>query len=38
MRTLRYLLRKEFIRIFRNKTLLPMIFSMPIIQLLWLKS
>ena len=34
MRTLRYLLRKEFIRIFRNKTLLPMIFSMPIIQLM----
>ncbi len=34
MRTLRFLLQKEFIQIFRNKALLPMIFVMPIIQLL----
>ncbi|MDO4726019.1 MAG: ABC transporter permease [Porphyromonadaceae bacterium] len=33
MRMLRFLLRKEFKQIFRNKTLLPMIFAMPIIQL-----
>jgi ABC-2 type transport system permease protein len=34
MRTLRYLLRKEFKQIFRNKSLLPVIFIMPVIQLL----
>lgn len=34
MRTLRFLLIKEFKQIFRNRTLLPMIFMMPIIQLL----
>ena len=34
MRTLRFLLQKEFRQIFRNKSLLPMIFVMPIIQLL----
>ena len=34
MRTLRFLLQKEFKQIFRNKSLLPMIFVMPIIQLL----
>jgi ABC-2 type transport system permease protein len=34
MRTLKFLLRKEFLQIFRNKSLLPMIFIMPIIQLL----
>lgn len=34
MRTLRFLLQKEFKQIFRNKALLPMIFVMPIIQLL----
>ncbi|ATL49331.1 ABC transporter permease [Chitinophaga caeni] len=34
MRTLRFLLQKEFIQIFRNKAMLPIIFVMPIIQLL----
>ncbi len=34
MRTLKFLLQKEFKQIFRNKSLLPMIFAMPIIQLL----
>jgi ABC-2 type transport system permease protein len=34
VRTLGFLLRKEFKQIFRNKSLLPMIFVAPIIQLL----
>ncbi|MBL0310929.1 MAG: ABC transporter permease [Bacteroidetes bacterium] len=34
MRTIRFLLEKEFRQIFRNKSILPMIFVMPIIQLL----
>lgn len=34
MRTLKFLLRKEFKQIFRNRALLPMIFVSPIIQLL----
>ncbi len=34
MRTLKYLLQKEFLQIFRNKAMLPIIFVMPIIQLL----
>lgn len=34
MRTLKFLLIKEFKQIFRNKALLPMIFAAPIIQLL----
>ncbi len=34
MRTLKFILIKEFKQIFRNKSLLPMIFVMPIIQLL----
>lgn len=34
MRTLLFLLRKEFKQIFRNKSLLPMIFAMPLIQLI----
>jgi ABC-2 type transport system permease protein len=34
MRTLKFLLQKEFRQIFRNRALLPMIFAMPIIQLL----
>jgi ABC-2 type transport system permease protein len=34
MRTIKYLLQKEFKQISRNKTLLPIIFIMPIIQLL----
>ncbi|GIL23869.1 MAG: ABC transporter permease [Bacteroidota bacterium] len=34
MRTLKFLLLKEFKQIFRNKALLPLIFVVPIIQLL----
>ena len=34
MRTVFFLLKKEFRQIFRNKALLPMIFVLPIIQLL----
>lgn len=34
MRTLLFLLRKEFRQIFRNRSMLPLIFVMPIIQLL----
>lgn len=34
MRTIRFLLEKEFRQIIRNRALLPMIFIMPIIQLL----
>jgi len=34
MRTLKFLLRKEFLQIFRNKAMLPLIFVMPIVQLL----
>lgn len=33
MRTVRFLLRKEFLQIFRNKGMLPIIFVMPVIQL-----
>lgn len=33
MRTIRFILRKEFTQVFRNKTMLPMIFGIPIIQL-----
>lgn len=34
MRTLLFLIQKEFIQVFRNKTMLPMIFMMPLVQLL----
>jgi len=34
MRTILYLLQKEFIQIFRNKTMLPIIFILPIVQLI----
>jgi ABC-2 type transport system permease protein len=34
MRTLKFLLRKEFRQIFRNKSLLPILFILPMIQLL----
>jgi ABC-2 type transport system permease protein len=33
MRTLKFLLQKEFLQIFRNKAMLPIIFVLPIIQL-----
>lgn len=34
MRAIKFLLQKEFRQIFRNRSLLPMIFAMPIVQLL----
>jgi len=34
MRTIKFLLRKEFLQIFRNRAMLPILFVMPIIQLL----
>ncbi len=34
MRTIFYLLQKEFIQIFRNKTMLPIIFILPLVQML----
>lgn len=34
MRTLKFLLQKEFLQIFRNKAMLPIIFVLPIIQLI----
>src|SRR3989339_380650 len=36
MRTLKFLLRKEFLQIFRNKLILRMIFALPVIQLILL--
>ena len=33
MKKIKYILQKEFIQIFRNKTMLPMIFGIPILQL-----
>ncbi|QGY45998.1 ABC transporter permease subunit [Maribellus comscasis] len=34
MNTIRYILQKEFRQIFRNKTMLPMIFGVPLLQML----
>lgn len=34
MKTIKYILQKEFLQIFRNKMMLPIIFVMPIVQLL----
>ena len=34
MRTIVYILQKEFLQIFRNKMMVPMIFGMPLFQLL----
>lgn len=36
MQTIKYILQKEFRQIFRNKTMLPMIFIVPIVQMLLL--
>ncbi|MEZ5103175.1 MAG: ABC transporter permease [Draconibacterium sp.] len=36
MKTLKYILQKEFRQIFRNKTMLPMIFGVPLLQMLLL--
>ncbi|NTV46989.1 MAG: ABC transporter permease [Chlorobiales bacterium] len=38
MRTIRFLLQKEFLQIFRNKGMLPIMFVMPFIQLLILSN
>jgi ABC-2 type transport system permease protein len=38
MRKLRFLLQKEFIQIFRNRIMLPILFVMPIIQLIILAN
>lgn len=34
MKTIKFILQKEFLQIFRNKAMLPILFVMPIIQLL----
>lgn len=34
MRTILFLIQKEFIQVFRNKTMLPIIFLLPLIQLI----
>ena len=34
MRTILYILQKEFRQVFRNKTMLPIIFAVPLVQLL----
>jgi ABC-2 type transport system permease protein len=34
MRTIRFLLQKEFSQIFRNKTILALIIMMPVVQLI----
>lgn len=34
MRTILFLLQKEFIQVWRNKTMLPLIFALPVVQLL----
>lgn len=38
MRTIKHLLKKEFLQIFRNKFMVPLIFFMPIIQLIILAN
>ena len=38
MQTIKYILQKEFLQIFRNKQMLPMIFMIPIIQMLILAN
>ncbi len=34
MRTILYILQKEFLQVFRNRTMLPVIFILPVIQLI----
>jgi len=34
MRTIFYIIQKEFIQVFRNRTMLPMIFMIPLLQML----
>lgn len=38
MRTIRFILKKEFLQIFRNRAMIPIIFFMPIFQLLILSN
>jgi ABC-2 type transport system permease protein len=38
MRTIRFLLKKEFLQIFRNRSMLPLIFVMPVVQLIILSN
>jgi len=38
MRVIGFLLQKEFLQIFRNKGMLPIIFIMPLIQLVILSN
>lgn len=38
MRTILFLIQKEFIQVFRNKTMLPIIFALPVLQLLILAN
>jgi len=38
MRTIKFILQKEFLQIFRNKFMIPIIFVMPLIQLLILAN
>lgn len=38
MRTIRFILKKEFLQIFRNKAMIPIIFFVPLIQLLILSN
>lgn len=38
MRTILFIIRKEFLQIFRNRSMLPIIFVMPVIQLLILSN
>ncbi|MEI7727358.1 MAG: ABC transporter permease, partial [Bacteroidota bacterium] len=34
MRTILYIIQKEFLQVFRNKSMLPIIFFVPIVQLI----
>jgi len=38
MRTIKFIIQKEFLQIFRNKAMLPIIFVMPLVQLLILTN
>ncbi len=33
MRTILFLVQKEFLQVFRNKTMLPLLLVMPVVQL-----
>jgi len=34
MRTILYIIQKEFLQVFRNKSMLPIIFIVPVVQLI----